>query len=181
MVHKTYLRDWVGLTLGFWLLVACTPTVETAVTVPVARPTASIPTTEAVTSQPTPLPSSIVAPTTSTAISTPTATSISTEDVRATITAIYATEAAEAATHFAPTPTFTPSPTFTPVPGPVWPIFFRAIPCAAGKFTCDDSLGMDYSFAGYLINSDGSQLTPITDLGFPSDFSHLSFQQMVLS
>lgn len=174
MAYKTCLREWVGLALGLLLLVACAPAVETAATVPVARPTASIPTTEVVASQPTSLPASIAAPTTSTAISTPTATSISTEDVQGTHTAIYATEAAEAATHFAPTPTFTPSPTFTPVPGPVWPIFFRAIPCQ-GRSTCDDSLGMDYSFASYVINSDGSQLTPTTDLGFPDDFSHPVF------
>jgi hypothetical protein len=171
MAYQTCLSRWGTLFFGFLFLAACAPDVETVVTVPVAQPTIlSTSTPEIVTNQ-----SSTPSPSATVVLATSTATSISTEDVQATITSIYVAEAAEAATLFAPTSTFTPSPTFTPVPGTIWPIFFRAIPCKDGRSTCDDSLGMDYRSAGYVINSDGSQLTPITDLGFPADFSHPVF------
>lgn len=158
------------LTLGYWFLAACVPSAESAATIPATRAVATTPTLVAVDGRPS--PAATIPPTTGIIITNPataTPTPISTADVQATITAVYAAEAAEAATLFAPTPTF------TPVPGPIWPIFFRAIPCRDGITTCDDSLAMDYRFAGYIINSDGSQLTPITDLGFPADLSHPVF------
>lgn len=175
MVHKMYVHTWFLLFAGVWVVVACTPTPETVVTVVADRPTDIA--TPSLNTSDTPPPSN--SPTTTpllisqspTAIPTP----ISTQDVAATYTAIHATSEAEAATLFAPTPTFTPSPTFTPVPGPILRIFFRAIACPEWENTCNDSLAMSSTFAGYLINSDGSQLTPITDLGFPADLSHPVF------
>jgi hypothetical protein len=176
MVHKSYLEGWVVLALAFLFLVACTPTAETA-TVPAEQPTEPTPPAiETMADQSTPSPAAVPETTTSiaTSVSTPTPTPISPEDIQATHTAIQATGEAEIATLFAPTATFTPSPTFTPVPGPVWPIFFSGVPCQ-DTYRCEDILFQSQDSRGYLINSDGSQLTPITDLGFPADLNHPVF------
>jgi hypothetical protein len=176
MVYQTCLRDCVVLALAFLFLVACTPTAETA-TVPASQPTVqTTPTIEIVADQGTPSPAVMTETTTSIAapVSTSTATPISPGDVQATETALQATGEAEAATLFAPTATFTPSPTFTPMPGPVWPIFFRGVPCQDTD-VCEDILFQSQDSMGYLINSDGSHLTPITDLGFPADLNHPVF------
>ena len=172
-------KNCLTLILAFWLLSACTPPPEAAATIAVARATSTaIPTLVATANQtiPTPTTAPLLTATMEGTVTplppptaTPTWTPISTQDVQATVTAYHATLVAEDATIFAPTTTLTPSPTFTPIPGPVWPILFSGVPCPQWERTCDDSLYMSQSSVSYLINSDGSNLTPLTKLSLPAN------------
>lgn len=146
----------------YWLaLVGCAPTSEplAATRLPVAQTTATLP------------------------AASETATQSATSTFAPTATEAWQTRAAHLTSlplppSETPTVTDTPTPTFTPYPGPVWRILFLAVPCPEILSSCNNDLYMSYTSRWYLINSDGSDLTPLEDTGsFLADlwgFSRLS-------
>lgn len=144
----------ISLLFFSWLAVAgCTPTSDTAVTIPPTRLVASS-TPQANISTNVPL-----ATTTPEATPIPTKVTLSFEDILATETA--RPPLLPEPTRL-PTSTFTPSPTFTPIPSPVWPILFAGGPCEAGYSICGDDAVHEWGW--YQIYSDGSGLRPVSQL-----------------
>ncbi len=158
----------ISLLFFSWLATTgCTPTSDTAVTIPPTRLVASsTPHSNISTNVPSATTTPLAADIQATQIALlaeatpiPTMVTLSIEDILATQTAK------------PPLPTITPSatptlrPTLTPYPGLTWRILFQAVPCPNTNVSCNNDLFMSQRSQWYVVESDGSNLVALEDTG----------------